>query len=144
MSKREIIAAIGVALADLQAAYDDRDRALAQRLGIGRTDLRCLDLIIRGGPQSASRLGEQLNLTRGSMTTLVDRLERVGYVRRRADPHHGKKKLIVPTLGLVATVRPLVEARSATGARALDRLGAVELSIILDFLRSTVTLQSPG
>lgn len=53
------------AMADLQAAYDDRDRALAEHLGIGRTYLRCLDLIMRGGPQTASGLGAQLHLTRG-------------------------------------------------------------------------------
>ncbi len=144
MNKDATIDAIGNALADLQAAYDDRDRALAEYLGVGRTDLRCLDLIVRGGPQTASELGVRLHLTRGSMTTLIDRLERAGYAVRRDDPHHGKRKLIIPTPRLVEAITPVVRARQAEGTRELEgeRLG--DLRIILAFLKSTLAQQESG
>ena len=135
------IAAIASALADLQAAYDDRDRALAQYLGVGRTDLRCLDLIIRGGPQTASELGTRLHLTRGSMTTLIDRLERAGYVERRDDPGHGKRKLITPTPRLVEAITPGVQARQAAGMRELGSQPTADLHVILRFLQTTLAGQ---
>ncbi|WP_279580101.1 MarR family winged helix-turn-helix transcriptional regulator [Fodinicola feengrottensis] len=47
---------------------------------------------MREGPQTASQLGARLHLTRGSMTTLVDRLERAGYATRHDDPQHGRRK----------------------------------------------------
>jgi DNA-binding MarR family transcriptional regulator len=139
--KQAAIAAIGDALADLQAAYDDRDRAVAEYLGVGRTDLRCLDLVIRGGPQSASELGAKLHLTRGSMTTLIDRLERARYVERREDPSHGKRKLVVPTARLAQAITPIVRARQAEGARELGQLPVADLGVILDFLRTTLAGQ---
>jgi DNA-binding MarR family transcriptional regulator len=135
------IAAIASALADLQAAYDDRDRALAQYLGVGRTDLRCLDLIIRGGPQTASELGARLHLTRGSMTTLIDRLERAGYVRRRDDPSHGKRKIIAPTPRLADAITPVIQARQAMGTRELRSQRTADLHVILRFLQTTLAGQ---
>jgi DNA-binding MarR family transcriptional regulator len=138
--KEAMITEISVALAHLQAAYDDRDRALAQYLGIGRTDMRCLDLVIRGGPQTASELGVRLHLTRGSMTTLIDRLERAGYVRRSDDPSHGRRKLIIAQPGLADAMTPILE-RKAQGARELRSLPAADLRVILRFLHTTLAGQ---
>lgn len=128
------MAAIGEALAELQAAYDDRDDALARRLGIHRSDLRCLDLIVRHGPRTPTEIATALHLTRGSVTTLIDRLERGGHARRTSHPTHGKKILVVPTPELVATLQgPLLEHMR----RAADDLAAYtgeELALIHGFL----------
>lgn len=139
--KEATITAIANALADLQAAYDDRDRAVANYLGVGRTDLRCLDLIIRGGPQTASALGASLHLTRGSMTTLIDRLERAGYVRRREDPNHGKRKLITVTQRLAEAITPAIQARQAKGADELRQFSPHDLRVIQRFLQTTLAGQ---
>ena len=136
-----MIAAIGEALAELQAAYDDRDRALAAYLGVGRTDLRCLDLIVRHGPQTASALGARLHLTRGSMTVLIDRLVRAGYVERHDDPHHAKRKRIVPTPLLAARIAPVATAQRE-GADALREASPSDLAIIEQFLRATLARQA--
>jgi len=128
---------IGDELAELQGVYDDSDRALANRLGIGRTDLRCLDLIVRGGPCSATQVATKLGLTRGSVTTLVDRLERAGYATRRPDPTHGKRILVVPTPRLIELVEPLVEPRARAGSEQLATYSVGELLLIRTFLRRT-------
>jgi len=132
-----LAAAVGATLADLQAAYDDRDRALSQALGVNRTDLRCLDLVVRGGPQTATELAARLHLTRGSMTTLLDRLERVGYVERRDDPHHGRRKPVVPTRKLLDALAPLLETAIENGQARLARYSDAELGLILGFLQET-------
>ncbi|HEU5354512.1 MAG TPA: MarR family transcriptional regulator [Actinocrinis sp.] len=132
-----LISAVGAALADLQAAYDDRDRAMAEALGINRTDLRCLDLIVRGGPRTATELGGRMHLTRGSMTTLIDRLERAGYVQRQDDPQHGRRKLITPTQALMDAIAPLLERAIEYGHARLAKYTEPELGLILEFLHST-------
>jgi DNA-binding MarR family transcriptional regulator len=142
VAKRDIVAAISATLADLQAAYDDRDRALAELLGVGRTDLRCLDLITRGGPQTASQLGRQLGLTRGSMTTLIDRLETAGYAQRHDDPGHGKRKLVAPTPKLVEAIGLAIQAHRDESSHRLESKSIAELNVILDFLRTTVSQQA--
>jgi DNA-binding MarR family transcriptional regulator len=135
--RKALITAVGTAMADLQAAYDDRDRAMAEALGVNRTDLRCLDLIVRGGPQTATDLGAQLHLTRGSMTTLIDRLERAGYARRHADPGHGRRKLVTPTPKLLSALEPLLAPAIQQGHARLARYTAAELRLILDFVQET-------
>jgi DNA-binding MarR family transcriptional regulator len=142
VERQELTSAIAEALADLQAAYDDRRRALADYLGIGRTDLRCLDLIVRHGPQTAASLGAQLHLTRGSMTTLIDRLERAGYAHRHNDPEHGKRKLVAPTPQVAEAIAVGISARRDQGIRELDAHTDAELRTILAFLHTTLDQQA--
>lgn len=139
--RADLVDAVSEALAELQAAYDDRDRALSEVLGVNRTDLRCLDLIVRHGPRTASELGAELHLTRGSMTTLVDRLERAGYARRYDDPRHGKRKLIAPTPKLVEIITPLFDEIRRRGQARLKRYRVAELRLILEFLQATLDAQ---
>lgn len=137
VDREELEKGIADELAELQAAYDDSDRALAEYLGVGRTDLRCLDLITRGGPHTAGQIATALGLTPGSVTALVDRLQRAGYVQRRADPSHGKRVLVSPTPRLVEAITPVVSERMARGRAQLERYSPAELSLIRDFLRTT-------
>jgi DNA-binding MarR family transcriptional regulator len=61
------------------------DEAACQTLGIGRSDLRALNLL-EHGPLSPAVIADQLHLSRSSVTSLLDRLERAGYVIRTDDP----------------------------------------------------------
>jgi DNA-binding MarR family transcriptional regulator len=137
-----LVAAIGTATAELQGAYDDRDRALAERLGIGRTDLRCLDLLIREGPTTAARLGPRLHLTRGSMTSLVQRLENARYIDRHDDPDHGRRRIIAASAHLVARITPLVADLASQGARQLEQFDTAELDTIHRYLQGTLARQT--
>ena len=69
-----------------QAAVDALDDAAAANLGINRTDLRCIDVLLQEPDGSAipARLAERLGISTGSVTALIDRLERLGYVARAA------------------------------------------------------------
>jgi hypothetical protein len=61
------------------------DELAARRLGLGRSDLRALNLL-EHGPVSAAALADGLGLTRTSVTALVDRLVLAGYATR--NPTH--------------------------------------------------------
>jgi DNA-binding MarR family transcriptional regulator len=62
------------------------NQAIADRLGMGITDLHCVNLLDLEGPMTAGRLAELLGLTTGAVTGVLDRLEASGVVRREADP----------------------------------------------------------
>ncbi len=66
---------------ELHAAVDACDTAVAEALGIHRSDLRCLNLL-EHGPMSPSDIGRQLKLSSGAVTALIDRLERLDFVQR--------------------------------------------------------------
>lgn len=60
---------------------DAFETAAARRLGLNRNDLRALNLL-EHGPVSQAAIADFLRLTRPSVTTMVDRLELAGLVRR--------------------------------------------------------------
>jgi|GEM_PF-1159202 DNA-binding MarR family transcriptional regulator len=70
------------ALAHAMGTFDE---AACRALGVGRSDLRALNLL-EHGPRTATALAEHLGLTKPAITALVDRLEVAGYVRRTPDP----------------------------------------------------------
>jgi|ERR1039458_7029020 DNA-binding MarR family transcriptional regulator len=61
-----------------QGATDRFDQAVADAIGLNRTDMRCLDVIDREGPVPAGRLADVPGLTTGAITTVPDRLEKAG------------------------------------------------------------------
>ncbi len=137
MSDREALtAALGAAMADLQAAIDADDQALADHLGVHRTDLRCLDLVFRHGPLPSGRLARMLGLTPGSATALVDRLIKAGYARRAPDPSHGRRVLVTPTEHAARLVTDLLRERLAEAHAELADFSDAELDAIVRFLRS--------
>lgn len=80
-----------------QNAADTMDAAIAELLGVNRTDIVCLDILARLGTVTAGRLAEESHLTTGAITAVVDRLERAGYVRRLPDPADRRRVLVETT-----------------------------------------------
>jgi DNA-binding MarR family transcriptional regulator len=69
--------------------------AFAGLHGLNATDLHALIAVMEaeraGAPITPGRLGERLNLSSGSVTALVDRLERAGHIRRDRDTGDRRK-----------------------------------------------------
>ncbi|MGW3485024.1 hypothetical protein [Rhodococcus indonesiensis] len=64
--------------------------AVAEQLGLGPTDHKCLDLIVWRQPVTGSEPTAVTGLTSGG----VKRLERAGYIRRMPDPEDGCRQLL--------------------------------------------------
>ena len=116
-------------------AGDILDQAVADRLGINRTDMRCLDIIERLDRVAAGRLASESGLSTGAVTTVIDRLERAGLARRVADPADRRRVLVELTQQARAATAelygPLGEAMRIQRS-ALDTDAALE---VRDFLR---------
>jgi DNA-binding MarR family transcriptional regulator len=70
------------------------DEVAAELLAVNRTDLRAMDVIQRRGPVTAGALADELRLSRPATTTVLDRLEESGYVRRFTDPEDRRRVLV--------------------------------------------------
>jgi DNA-binding MarR family transcriptional regulator len=118
-----------------QNAADAMDAAVADWLGVNRTDVICLDILARLGTVPAGRLAEESRLTTGAVTAVLDRLERAGYVQRLADPSDRRRVLVETT----ERFRELAE--HAWGPVAAELVGAgsrftkEQLAGIREFLR---------
>ncbi len=132
----EVVTGLRMALREYLGAADAFDEQVAHRLGIGRADLRCLDLLERRGMMTAGELAEAAGMSTGSMTFVLDRLERAGLVARRRDTRDRRRVLVevVPAgnerafglhLALVMELRGLVA-----------RYRTEELAVVRDFLVS--------
>jgi DNA-binding MarR family transcriptional regulator len=86
---------IALLLRRLNVELDAVGQRFAQLHGLNRTDVRALVAIMdaarRGEALTAGRLGEAVELRSASVTALVDRLERVGHVRRVRDPEDRRR-----------------------------------------------------
>jgi DNA-binding MarR family transcriptional regulator len=94
--RQTLIAEAGQAMHAYQRATDAFDDAVAANLGLNRTDLRCLDWLV-DRPRSVGELSRATGLSSAATTTLVDRLEAKGFVRRVRDPDDRRKVLVEMT-----------------------------------------------
>jgi DNA-binding MarR family transcriptional regulator len=80
---------LALLLRRLNVELDAVGQRFADLHGLNRTDVRALVAIMdaarRGEALTAGRLGEAVDLRSASVTALVDRLEKVGHVRRVRD-----------------------------------------------------------
>jgi len=76
------------------ATYEE---ALAERLAMNVTDLRCLEYLLQDPGLAPGQLADRSGLTTGAVTGVLDRLEKAGFIRRMADPRDRRRAVIETT-----------------------------------------------
>jgi DNA-binding MarR family transcriptional regulator len=130
----------GELLAELQRAAQTSTtdgilfhHAIADRVGLHVTDLRCLNLLAGAGTLTAGELGQQLGLgTTGAVTRMVDRLERAGYVRRQVDPRDRRRVIIQPVPERLAAIAPHYQGMANAWTDLLAAYSDEQLALFLD------------
>lgn len=136
----ELRAEVGREAQALQAAVDAVDQAAATHLGVNRTDLRCLEILVHG-ESTPGALAAELSLTSGSVTTMLDRLAKLDYVARHPEPGDRRKVIIRITDRAMAEAMRIYGPIAQEGAGEVARYSAAELRTVLDFLRRSRELQ---
>jgi DNA-binding MarR family transcriptional regulator len=129
-------------VAELQVATDEMDEAVAQRLGINRTDLRCLGQLYARGPLSAGQLAAASSLSPGAATTALDRLERAGYALRTRGVQDRRSVLVELTPLARQRIEELYGPVGREGRQFLERYSDAELRFLSAFLRDGRALQT--
>jgi DNA-binding MarR family transcriptional regulator len=134
---RPLIGEVARSLRSLSTEIDRLDQVAAERYGLNRTDMRGLDLVGQLGPIAPTSLARQLGFTTGGITSVIDRLEKAGYVRRLPDPRDRRRLLLERTQATAERDQevfgPMEEAIAKRLARFTDR----ELEVIRTFLVET-------
>ncbi|WP_326691154.1 MULTISPECIES: MarR family transcriptional regulator [unclassified Streptomyces] len=139
--EEELRELLGAEVRVLQSATDAVDAATAARLGVNRTDLHCLDVLTQRESATPSELGAALGLTTGSVTAMLDRLARLGYLTRDPDPADRRKSVIRATSRVRTDADTLYGPLAADGAALLRRYSLAELELLLDFVRRSSEIQ---
>ncbi|WP_430603980.1 hypothetical protein IGJ02_001559 [Enterococcus sp. DIV0724b] len=115
-------------------------QAIVQSLGIPANDYISIDLLNELGPLTAGELADKTGLSTGTITALIDRLEKIGYARREKDPNDRRRVIIVPTYEdkeeIKKAYQPLDMAMQQLGQEYSEK----ELQIINQFLSQAVSV----
>jgi DNA-binding MarR family transcriptional regulator len=84
--RRRLNTSIKESLRELSIQLSLLNRQVGARLDLKDVDLDCLDLINRHGPLSPTTLARRAGLHPATMTGILDRLERDGWITRDRDP----------------------------------------------------------
>ncbi|WP_448618088.1 MarR family winged helix-turn-helix transcriptional regulator [Geodermatophilus sp. URMC 65] len=116
--------------------------AVAERLGLGPSDHKCLDLLLQHGELTGSRLAAMTGLTTGAVTGVVNRLEAAGFLRRRPDPDDGRRQLLQPVPERVEEVAAVFEEHGPDLDRLTAGMTRDQVDAVLTFLsRATDELE---
>ncbi|HEV2171255.1 MAG TPA: MarR family transcriptional regulator, partial [Candidatus Binatus sp.] len=84
--RKQLNFAIRQSLRELSIQLSVLNHRVGAHLDLNDVDLACLDLVARHGPLSPSALARRAGMHPATMTGILDRLERGGWVARGRDP----------------------------------------------------------
>jgi DNA-binding MarR family transcriptional regulator len=131
--RQQRIEALNALIPAAQTGTHVLDEAAAAYLGINRTDLRCLGMVLEHGPLSASKLAESIGLTRGAMTTALDRIEQAGFVRRVQNGVDRRGVMVEATQATKEAVVAIWGPIRAEGLALLEKYTDAELDVLCRF-----------
>ncbi len=137
-----LVGSVAREIAEFQDAGNLVDEAVAEQLGINRTDQRCLGLLAMQGAMGAGQLAAATELSPGAMTAALDRLEKLGYVRRVRSVTDRRSVLVE----IMPSVKQLIEdfygPIGREGMAQLEQYSDAELAFLRDFLRKGREMQT--
>jgi DNA-binding MarR family transcriptional regulator len=125
---------VRTALRRLTAEIDGLDQRAANRFGINRSDLRCLDALRGLGPTTPTTLASAVGMTTGGLSLALDRLEAAGYVTRRPNANDRRSVIVQPTEHLAQAEREIFGPLVRGMGEIIARYREADLQVIADFL----------
>jgi len=107
-------------------------------LGLGASDSQFLTLLRIHGPMTPGQLAAATALTSGTVTGVIDRLEKSELVRRERVSDDRRKVLVVPMPDAADRLAPIYAGQAAMLQGVLARRTRAELETIMKFLGDLV------
>lgn len=136
-SRRRLVNTVKDAVRGLRTELALLNRRISGRLELRDGDLDLLELIARIGPMGPSALAKHAGLHPATMTGVLDRLEKGGWLTRERDPADRRSVVLQMRRERIGEVFTLYSGMN----QALDTLCAnytdEQLTVIADFLTRT-------
>src|SRR5688572_19167588 len=135
--RRQLTRAIKESLRELSNQLSLLNHHVSAHIDLNDTDLDCLELINRHGPLNPSALARHAGLHPATITGILDRLERGGWVARERDPSDRRAVVVRVLRDRNAELFRLYSGMNASMDQICAGYGDTELELLADFLRRT-------
>lgn len=115
--------------------------AMGDRLGLGMTEEKTLDLLQRLGPLTAGEIAQHTGLAPATVSGLIDRLEGKWLVRRVRDTKDRRRVIVEINFERLAGFSELFEPFVVALSQLYERYTDDELELILDWLNRSAAIQ---
>ena len=136
--QRRLKAAVKESMRELSVQLSLLNAQVSAHLKLKEADIDCLDVITRYGPVSPSALTRRTGLHPATLTGILDRLERGGFISRERNPADRRAVLIRARRERGAEIYRLYGGMNGAMDGILVRYADAELEVLADFLRRTV------
>ena len=136
---RRLMGEIRDSLRELSMQLSLLNHQVSAHIELRPVDLNCLDIISRHGPLGPSELARRSGLHPATVTGILDRLERSGWVARDRDPDDRRAVVVRPLRDRGAEMMRLYSGMNSSVAEICASYSEDELRVLADFLRRTAT-----
>lgn len=137
-SRQRSASAIRDALRELRIQLAVLNYRVGSQMDLKDVDLDSLDILDTYGPLSPSALAGRVGVHPATMTGILDRLERGGWIVRERDPSDRRAVVVRVLRDRYAELLRLYQGMSRSMNKLLAGYSDSELETIADFLRRTV------
>jgi DNA-binding MarR family transcriptional regulator len=135
--RRRLAAAIRKSLREFTIQLSLLNHQVGAHLELKDADIDCLDLIDQQGPFSPSELARRTGLHPATMTGILDRLERGGWIARERDPDDRRAVVIRARRERYGDLLSLYAGMNKSMNEIYAGYDEDELEVIADFLQRT-------
>jgi DNA-binding MarR family transcriptional regulator len=135
--RRRFAIAIGQSLRELAIQLSLLNHQIGGKLELRDVDIDCLDLIDREGPMSPSALARLAGLHPATITGILDRLERGGWIARERDRADRRAIVVRARRERLPDLLRLYAGMNRSMNRIYAEYSERELEAIADFLQRT-------
>jgi len=132
--KRRLTVAVRDNMRELGIQLALLNHQVGQRLEMRDVDLDCLDIISRNGPLGASALARSAGLHPATMTGILDRLEKGGWIVRERDPADRRAVVVRAARERGAEIYELYSGMNGSMESLLNGYDESQLEVLVDFL----------
>lgn len=113
--------------------------AIAEQFGLGATEEKTL-LILSAGALTAGEIAQATGLTTPSVTSLIDRLEKKGFVRRVRDTNDRRRVIVEPVPEKLAELAQVFASFQGIFDDMLTDYSDDQLAAIIDYMTRATKL----
>ena len=135
--RRRLHRAVKESLRDVGAQLTRLNHGVGVRLDLKASDLECLDIIGRNGPLSPTALARLAGQHPATLTGILDRLERGGWIHRERDPDDRRGVVVRPARDRLGEVLRLYSGMNSAMDQICAEYADHELELLAGFLSRT-------